>query len=168
MRSGLETLVRESRERAIEVAASSGQLAEASERLAKVGESAAGRVNQVTGTMHEMSVNLHNMVESSRIQSQRVGESTTSIDEMAASVDRIAESAGLLLQLCDRSRQETANGMSTMQRTESGLHRIESVNQVTMENSKLLEQKTADHQPHLLLHRGAGRADQPPRPQRRH
>ncbi len=143
MRNGLETLVRESRERAIEVAASSGQLADASDRLAKVGESAAGRVNQVTSTMHEMSVNLHNMVESSRIQSQRVGESTTSIDEMAASVDLIAEGAGRLLQLCDRSRQETANGMSTMQRTESGLHRIESVNQVTMENSKLLEQKTA-------------------------
>ena len=30
-----------------------------------------------------------------------------------------------------------------MQRTESGFHRIQSVNQVTMENSKLLEQKTA-------------------------
>ncbi len=143
MRNGLETLVRESRERAIEVAASSGQLAGASERLAKVGEGAAGRVNQVTDTMHEMSINLHNMVESSRTQSQRVGESTTSIDEMAASVDRIAEGASRLLQLCDRSRQETANGMNTMQRTESGLHRIESVNQVTMENSKLLEQKTA-------------------------
>ena len=33
--------------------------------------------------------------------------------------------------------------MDAMQRTESGLHRIESVNQVTMENSKLFEQKTA-------------------------
>ncbi len=143
MRNGLETLVRESRERAVEVASSSGQLAEASERLAKVGESAADRVNQVTSTMHEMSVNLHSMVESSRIQSQRVAESTNSVDEMAASVDRIAESASLLLQLCDRSRHETANGMDAMQRTESGLHRIESVNQVTMENSKLLEQKSA-------------------------
>jgi methyl-accepting chemotaxis protein len=143
MRNGLETLVRESRERAIEVASSSGQLAGASERLAKVGEGAASRVNQVTSTMHEMSVNLHNMVESSRTQSQRVAESTTSIDEMAVSVDRIADSARHLLQLCDRSRQETTNGMGAMQRTESGLHRIESINQVAMENSKLLEQKTA-------------------------
>ena len=143
MRNGLETLVRESRESATEVAASSDKLAKASDRLAKVGESAADRVTQITSTMHEMSVNLHTMVESSRIQSQRVGESTHSIDEMAASGDRIAESASRLLQLCDRSRQETANGTSTMQRTESGLHRIESVNKVTMENSKILEEKTA-------------------------
>jgi len=48
-----------------------------------------------------------------------------------------------LLQLCDRSRQETASGMDAMQRTEIGLHRIESVNQVTTENSKLLQQRTA-------------------------
>ncbi len=143
MRNGLETLVRESREGAADVASSSGQLADASERLAKVGESAADRVTQVTTTMHEMSVNLHSMVESSRVQSQRVLESTNSVDEMAASGNRIAESASRLLQLCDRSRQETANGISTMQRTESGLHRIEAVNQVTMQNSKLLEEKTA-------------------------
>ncbi len=143
MRNGLETLVRESRESSVEVASSSAQLASASDRLAKVGESAADRVTQVTSTMHEMSINLQSMVESSRVQSQRVGESTTSIDEMASSGDRIAESAARLLQLCDRSRQETANGMGAMQRTESGLHRIESVNQVAMENSKLLEDKTA-------------------------
>jgi methyl-accepting chemotaxis protein len=143
MRNGLETLVRESRESAAEVASSSGLLAGASERLAKVGESAADRVTQVTSTMHEMAINLHNMVESSRIQSQRVVESTHSIDEMAASGNRVAESASRLLQLCDRSRQETANGTGAMQRTESGLHRIETVNKVSMENSKILEEKTA-------------------------
>lgn len=143
MRNGLEALVRESRERAVEVASSSGQIASASERLAKVGEIAAGRVNQVTSTMHEMSVNLQSMVESARVQSQRVGESASSVEEMAASIERIASGASRLLQLCDRSREETANGMEAMQRTESGLHRIESVNQVSNENSKLLEQKTA-------------------------
>ncbi len=143
MRNGLETLVRESRERAVEVASSTGQIADASDRLAKVGEQSADRVNQVTGTMHEMSVNLHNMVESARTQSHRVGESTTSVEQMAASIDRIAESSRLLLQLCDRARQETTNGVDAMQRTETGLHRIGSVNRVTMENSKLLEQKTA-------------------------
>ena len=143
MRNGLETLVRESRERATEVASASGQIADASDRLAKVGEAAADRVNQATSTMHEMSVSLHRMVESARTQAQRVGESTTSVEEMATSVDRIAEGANRLLELCDRSRQQTANGMDAMQRTESGLHRIESVNCVTKENSKLLEQKTA-------------------------
>jgi methyl-accepting chemotaxis protein len=142
MRAGLENLVRESRESATDVASSSSQLAGASERLAKVGVSAADRVTQVTSTMHEMAVNLHSMVESSRIQAQRVGESTNSIDEMAVSGNRIAESAHRLLQLCDRSREETANGTTTMQRTESGLHRIESVNKVTTENSKILEEKT--------------------------
>jgi methyl-accepting chemotaxis protein len=143
MRDGLETLVRESRERADEVAAGSGQFADASERLAHVGEQSADRVNQATGTMHEMSVNLQSMVESARVQSRRVGESATSVEEMAASIDCIAETASRLLQLCDRSRQETASGMDAMQRTEIGLHRIESVNQVTTENSKLLQQKTA-------------------------
>jgi methyl-accepting chemotaxis protein len=143
MRDGLETLVRESRERAVEVAAGSGQFADASERLAHVGEQSADRVNQVTATMHEMSVTLQNMVESARVQSRRVGESTTSVEEMAASIDCIAETASRLLQLCDRSRQETAGGMDAMHRTEIGLHRIESVNQVTTENSKLLQQKTA-------------------------
>jgi methyl-accepting chemotaxis protein len=76
MRGGLETLVRESRERATDVATASGQIADASERLAKVGDRSAERVNQVTSTMHEMSVNLQNMVASARIQTQRVGEST--------------------------------------------------------------------------------------------
>jgi methyl-accepting chemotaxis protein len=143
MKNGLGTLVRESRERAVEVASSSGQIADASERLSEVGEQAADRVNQVTSTMHEMSVNLQNMVASARVQAQRVGESTTSVDEMASSIDQIAEAVARLLQLCDRSRKETANGMDAMQRTESGLHRIESVNRITKENSKLLEQKTA-------------------------
>ncbi len=143
MRNGLETLVRECRERATEVSSSSGQLADASERLAQVGEHAAGRVNQVTSTMHEMSVNLHNMVASAQVQAQRVAESSNSAAEMATSTDRIADGAGRLLQLCDRSRQETANGVDAMQRTESGLHRIETVNKVTTENSKLLLQKTA-------------------------
>jgi methyl-accepting chemotaxis protein len=143
MRDGVETLVRESRERAAEVASASGQLAAASDRLANVGKHAASRVNQVTSTMHEMSVNLHNMVASAHIQSKRVAESTTSVGEMAASIDRITEGAGRLLQLCDHSRQEAANGMDAMQRTESGLHRIEAVNRVTMENSKVLEQKAA-------------------------
>jgi methyl-accepting chemotaxis protein len=143
MKNGIETLVRDSRERAIEVASASSQIADASERLSEVGERAADRVNQVTTTVHEMSVNLHNMVESARIQSKRVGESTISAEEMAASIDRIAEGASRLIQLCDRSRQETANGQEAMQRTENGLHRIETVNRVTTENSKLLEQKTA-------------------------
>jgi methyl-accepting chemotaxis protein len=143
MRSGLETLVRESRERATQVASGSGQLADASERLAKVGQQAAGRVNQVTTTMHEMSVNLHNMVESAQSQARRVEESSSSAEELASSTDRIAQGAGRLLELCDRSRQETANGMAAMDATENGLHRIESVNLVTTENGKLLEQKTA-------------------------
>jgi methyl-accepting chemotaxis protein len=143
MRDGLELLVRESRERAAQVATGSGQLADASERLAKVGDHSAGRVNQVTSTMHEMSVSLHRMVDSARVQLERVGESSSSVDEMASSIDSIAEGASRLLQLCDRSRQETANGMDAMHRTESGLHRIESANRVTKDNSKLLEQKTA-------------------------
>src|ERR1039458_9336057 len=90
-----------------------------------------------------MSVNLHNMVESAQSQARRVEESSSSAEELASSTDRIAQGAGRLLELCDRSRQETANGMAAMDATENGLHRIESVNLVTTENGKLLEQKTA-------------------------
>src|ERR1039458_2420750 len=89
-----------------------------------------------------MSVNLHNMVESAQSQARRVEESSSSAEELASSTDRIAQGAGRLLELCDRSRQETANGMAAMDATENGLHRIESVNLVTTENGKLLEQKT--------------------------
>jgi methyl-accepting chemotaxis protein len=142
MRGGLETLVVESRESAAEVATASGQLASASDTLAGIGEDSEGRLNQVSSTMHEMSVGLQNMVQSARLQAERVAETTASTTQMAASVDRIAESTSRLLELCDRSRSETANGMDAMQRTESGLRRIESVNQVTQENSRILEQKT--------------------------
>ena len=142
MRDGLESLVRQSRERAVEVAACSGQFADASERLANVGEQTTERVNQATATMHEMSNNIQNMVESARVQSRRVGESSTSVAEMATCIDRIAESS----RPCFNSVTDPARKPPMawqMQRTETGLHRIESVNQVTMENSKLLEQKTA-------------------------
>ena len=143
MRSGLETLVRESRERAGEVATASGHIADASERLALIGNESAERVNHASSTMHEMSVNLQNMVESARVQSQRVAESAGSVEQLASSIDRIAESASRLLQLCERSRSETASATEAMERTESGLHRIDAANRAAREKSKLLEQKTS-------------------------
>lgn len=142
MRGGLETLVRESRERATQVADASAMLAEASDRLAKVGEQGASRTNQVTTTMHEMNVILQGMVESAHVQAQRVAESSSSAEELAASIDRIASGAERLLQLSDRSRQETENGLAAMQRTEEGLYRIQSVNRVAHDNARLLKEKT--------------------------
>jgi methyl-accepting chemotaxis protein len=83
------------------------------------------------------------MVESARMQAQRVSEASSSTHEMAASVELIAQSVSGLTGLCERSRGEVATGLEGMQRTEQGLHRIESVNRVAKENSRALEVKTA-------------------------
>lgn len=142
MQAGLETLVRESRERAGEVAAASQQLAAASDRLARVGDGSATRAQQTASTIHEMSTSFDRMLETTHRQAARVAESSQSIEQMAASVERIAASAGELLSLCRQSRQAAENGQQAMRKSEDGLLRIESVNAQTAENRRLLEQKT--------------------------
>jgi len=143
MRGGLQTLVVESRERAIEVASASREIASASDVLAKVGDQTDGRVTQVTSTMHEMSASLQSMVAGARLQAQRVSEASGSTHQMAASVELMAQSVSALTALCERSRGEVAAGLEGMERTEQGLHRIESVNRVAKENSQAMEVKTA-------------------------
>ncbi len=124
MTTGLRTLVRSVRDAAAQVAAGSNQVADASENSAKVNVQSASAIDEVTSTMHEMSINVQNMVKSTQMQASSVSETSASIDEMVASIQRVADTAKVLLDISNRSRDEVQSGIGTMQKTTEGLNRI--------------------------------------------
>jgi methyl-accepting chemotaxis protein len=124
MTEGLGVLVRSVRESATQVAAGSNQVADASEGSAKVSIHASASIEEVTGTMHEMSINVQNMVKNTQMQASHVSETSASIDEMVASIQRVADTAKVLLDISNRSRDEAQSGIATMQKTTEGLNRI--------------------------------------------
>src|SRR5450432_2938742 len=80
--------------------------------------------SQVTSTMHEMSVNVQNMVKSTQVQASSVSETSASIDQMVASIQRVADTAKVLLDISNRSREEVHSGIATMEKATDGLTRI--------------------------------------------
>jgi methyl-accepting chemotaxis protein len=124
MTNGLRTLVRSVRDAAAQVAAGSNQVADASEDSAKVSVQSASAIDEVTSTMHEMSINVQNMVKNTQMQASSVSETSASIDEMVASIQRVADTARVLLDISNRSRDEVQSGIGTMQKTTDGLNRI--------------------------------------------
>jgi len=74
--------------------------------------------------MHEMSVNVQNMVKSTQLQASSVSETSASIDQMVASIQRVADTAKVLLDISNRSREEVHNGIGTMEKATDGLNRI--------------------------------------------
>jgi methyl-accepting chemotaxis protein len=64
------------------------------------------------------------MVKSTQIQASSVSETSASIDEMVASIQRVADTAKVLLDISQRSREEVQAGIATMQKTTEGLNRI--------------------------------------------
>jgi methyl-accepting chemotaxis protein len=126
MVEGLKGLVRSVRDASSQVASASGQVAGASEDSAKVGLQASSAIDEVTSTMHEMSVNVQNMVKSTQVQASSVSETSASIDEMVASIQRVADTAKVLLDISNRSREEVHAGISTMDKATDGLNRINS------------------------------------------
>jgi methyl-accepting chemotaxis protein len=123
MTQGLRQLVRQVRDSASQVASAAGQMASASEESAKVSVKAASAIDEVTSTMHEMSINVQNVVKNTQIQSSSVAETSASIDEMVTSIQRVADTARLLLEISNRSREEAKTGMSTMDKATEGLNR---------------------------------------------
>jgi methyl-accepting chemotaxis protein len=85
---------------------------------------AASAIDEVTSTMHEMSINVQNMVKSTQMQASNVSETSASIDEMVASIQRVADTAKVLLDISQRSRDEVHNGINTMEKATDGLSRI--------------------------------------------
>jgi methyl-accepting chemotaxis protein len=124
MVEGLAGLVRSVRDASSQVASASGQVAGASDDSAKVGLQASSAIDEVTSTMHEMSVNVQNMVKSTQVQASSVSETSASIDQMVASIQRVADTAKVLLDISNRSREEVHAGIGTMEKATDGLNRI--------------------------------------------
>ena len=124
MVDGLAGLVRSVRDASSQVASASNQVAGASEDSAKIGLQASSAIDEVTSTMHEMSVNVQNMVKSTQVQASSVSETSASIDQMVASIQRVADTAKVLLDISNRSREEVHSGIGTMEKATDGLNRI--------------------------------------------
>jgi len=124
MIEGLRNLVRNVRDAASQVASASNQVAGASDESAKISLQTSSAIDEVTSTMHEMSVNVQNMVKSTQVQASSVSETSASIDQMVASIQRVADTAKVLLDISNRSREEVHSGIATMEKATDGLNRI--------------------------------------------
>ncbi|HVO79858.1 MAG TPA: methyl-accepting chemotaxis protein [Terriglobales bacterium] len=124
MIEGLRNLVRNVRDASSQVASASNQVAGASDESAKISLQTSSAIDEVTSTMHEMSVNVQNMVKSTQVQASSVSETSASIDQMVASIQRVADTAKVLLDISNRSREEVHNGIGTMEKATDGLNKI--------------------------------------------
>jgi methyl-accepting chemotaxis protein len=144
MTFGLSSLVKNVRDSASQVASGSNQVASASDDSAKINVQAASAIDEVTSTMHEMSINVQNMVKSTQLQASNVSETSASIDEMVASIQRVADTAKVLLDISQRSRDEVHSGISTMERATDGLSRINNAISSSAEIISALGQRADD------------------------
>ncbi len=124
MIEGLRKLVRNVRDASSQVASASNQVAGASDESAKISLQSSSAIDEVTSTMHEMSVNVQNMVKSTQLQASSVSETSASIDQMVASIQRVADTAKVLLDISNRSREEVHSGITTMEKATEGLTKI--------------------------------------------
>jgi methyl-accepting chemotaxis protein len=124
MIEGLRNLVRNVRDASSQVATASSEVAGASDESAKISLQTSSAIDEVTSTMHEMSVNVQNMVKSTQVQASSVSETSASIDQMVASIQRVADTAKVLLDISNRSREEVHSGITTMEKATDGLNRI--------------------------------------------
>ncbi len=124
MVEGLRGLVRNVRDAASQVASAATQVASSSDESAQNSMQASSAIDEVTSTMHEMSVNVQNMVKSTQTQASSVNETSASIDQMVTSIQRVADTAKVLLDISNRSREEVHSGIGTMEKATDGLNRI--------------------------------------------
>jgi methyl-accepting chemotaxis protein len=124
MIEGLRNMVRNVRDASSQVASASNQVAGASDESAKISLQTSSAIDEVTSTMHEMSVNVQNMVKSTQVQASSVSETSASIDQMVASIQRVADTAKVLLDISNRSREEVHSGITTMDKATDGLTKI--------------------------------------------
>ncbi|HEU5451256.1 MAG TPA: methyl-accepting chemotaxis protein [Terriglobales bacterium] len=144
MIEGLRSLVSNVRESATQVASGSSQVAGASDESARFSVQAAAAIEEVTSTMHEMSINVQNMVKNTQVQASSVSETSASIDQMVASIQRVADTAKVLLDISQRSREEVQAGIATMEKTTDGLSRINRSIQSSSEIIDVLGRRTED------------------------
>jgi methyl-accepting chemotaxis protein len=144
MIEGLRTLVRSVRDAASQVASASNQVAGASDESAKISLQTSSAIDEVTSTMHEISVNVQNMVKSTQVQASSVSETSASIDQMVASIQRVADTAKVLLDISNRSREEVHSGITTMEKATDGLNRINTTIRSSGEIIDVLGQRADD------------------------
>ena len=144
MVEGLRNMVRSVRDAASQVASASNQVAGASDESAKISLQTSSAIDEVTSTMHEMSVNVQNMVKSTQVQASSVSETSASIDQMVASIQRVADTAKVLLDISNRSREEVHSGIATMDKATDGLNRINTTIQSSGEIIDVLGQRADD------------------------
>ena len=144
MIEGLRNLVRNVRDASSQVASASSQVAGASDESAKISLQTSSAIDEVTSTMHEMSVNVQNMVKSTQVQASSVSETSASIDQMVASIQRVADTAKVLLDISNRSREEVHSGITTMDKATEGLNKINSTIRSSGEIIDVLGQRADD------------------------
>jgi len=144
MIEGLRNLVCNVRDASTQVASASTQVAGASDESAKISLQTASAIDEVTSTMHEMSVNVQNMVKSTQVQASSVSETSASIDQMVASIQRVADTAKVLLDISNRSREEVHSGITTMEKATDGLNRINTTIRSSGEIIDVLGQRADD------------------------
>ena len=144
MSHGLQELVRTTRDSASQVSAGSNQVAGAADESAKVSVQASSAIEEVTSTMHEMSITVQNVVKNTQVQASSVAETSASIDQMVTSINRVADTAKVLLDIANRSREEVVNGISTMEKATDGLNRTNQAIQSSAEIINVLGHRADD------------------------
>jgi methyl-accepting chemotaxis protein len=144
MSQGLQEIVRSTRDGASQVSAGSNQVAGAADESAKVSVQASSAIEEVTSTMHEMSVNVQNVVKNTQVQASSVAETSASIDQMVTSIQRVADTAKVLLDIANRSREEVVTGIATMEKTTDGLNRTNRSIQSSAEIINILGHRADD------------------------
>jgi methyl-accepting chemotaxis protein len=144
MSHGLQNLVRTTRDSASQVSAGSNQVASAADESAKVSVQASSAIEEVTSTMHEMSVNVQHVVKNTQVQASSVAETSASIDQMVTSIQRVADTAKVLLDIANRSREEVSTGIKTMEKTTDGLNRTNKAIQSSAEIINILGHRADD------------------------
>jgi len=144
MSHGLQDLVRTTRDSAGQVSAGSNQVAGAADESAKVSVQASSAIEEVTSTMHEMSINVQNVVKNTQVQASSVAETSASIDQMVTSIQRVADTAKVLLDIANRSREEVVTGIQTMEKATDGLNRTNVAIQASAEIINVLGHRADD------------------------
>jgi methyl-accepting chemotaxis protein len=144
MSHGLQEIVRTTRDGASQVSAGSNQVAGAADESAKVSVQASSAIEEVTSTMHEMSINVQNVVKNTQVQASSVAETSASIDQMVTSIQRVADTAKVLLDIANRSREEVMMGIQTMEKTTDGLNRTNRAIQSSAEIINVLVHRADD------------------------
>src|SRR5438874_2628286 len=144
MSHGLQEIVRTTRDSAGQVSAGSSQVAGAADESAKVSVQASSAIEEVTSTMHEMSINVQNVVKNTQVQASSVAETSASIDQMVTSIQRVADTAKVLLDIANRSREEVVTGIQTMEKATDGLNRTNQAIQSSAEIINILGHRADD------------------------